>query len=413
MQDIGAIHDLQRLAPGLTIHRSPEWRAVDEHEYDVRSAALAGKDGAAGHYLSLDRQGDVARSLHMDSGRYGPAWTEWAGDLTADPPGAAEITGQPASASRLETFARCPFRFFLGHLIKVEPAEKPEDMLVLTPDRRGRLVHAVLEKYLRLRMDGPDDGEPAERDAKMRQALAEVKSHWEAEELIGHPAMWELEYGVLERDLMGFVDVEREIEERLSLTPADAEMSFGYEGKETPVKVGLADGAEISFRGYIDRVDRDADGMVYVFDYKTGKPDSYKAVAGDIVDGGRHLQLALYAQAALARYPDATDARAAYWFVFEDKKQFVPPPEEFSLSDAAGALQDVVGTVAAGIAAGQFPLRPGKPRGREGSFENCGYCPYDAVCPSNRARAQMWDVHSRDPRLAGYVAMAEGEGEKP
>ena len=58
-----------------------------------------------------------------------------------------------------------------------------------------------------------------------------------------------------------------------------------------------------------------------------------------------------------------------------------------------------------GIEAGIFPGRPGK-SGR-GSFENCRYCDFDAVCPSQRDRER--ERVRQAPELADYVALSEGD----
>ncbi len=51
------------------------------------------------------------------------------------------------SASSLETYARCPFRYFLETVLALKPWEEPERILTLPPRDRGVLVHAILYEF--------------------------------------------------------------------------------------------------------------------------------------------------------------------------------------------------------------------------------------------------------------------------
>jgi hypothetical protein len=59
------------------------------------------------------------------------------------------------SASALETYARCPFRYFLGAVLGLVQREDPEQVLTLQPRERGALVHDILHDFfVRLRQMG-------------------------------------------------------------------------------------------------------------------------------------------------------------------------------------------------------------------------------------------------------------------
>ena len=66
-------------------------------------------------------------------------------------PGRARCRGRrprPAQATRataLETWARCPFGYFVRHVLGVRGLDTPEEELSLRPADRGILVHAVLD----------------------------------------------------------------------------------------------------------------------------------------------------------------------------------------------------------------------------------------------------------------------------
>ena len=62
---------------------------------------------------------------------------------------------------------------------------------------------------------------------------------------------------------------------------------------------------------------------------------------------------------------------------------------------------DAVGTISDGIGEGLFPANPGT------GATNCSYCDFNSLCPTRRER--HWRQKRRDPRLAAYAALAEGE----
>ncbi len=65
-----------------------------------------------------------------------------------------DIKSQPISVSDLETYAKCPFQYFLRKILSVEPPEEPE--LALTPPETGSLLHkALYEFYASIQLRNP------------------------------------------------------------------------------------------------------------------------------------------------------------------------------------------------------------------------------------------------------------------
>ena len=93
------------------------------------------------------------------------------------------------------------------------------------------------------------------------------------------------------------------------------EHRFGVDEGDDAVVLDIGDGRTVAFRGFIDRIDRTADGGVLVVDYKTGSDWGYKALDTDITDRGRKLQLGVYALAARQHVQEATSVDSRYWFV--------------------------------------------------------------------------------------------------
>ncbi len=64
-------------------------------------------------------------------------------------PGSRAVTeegGLKVAPTTLEQYARCPFAFFMGHVLGVEPMDEPEEALLLSPLEKGSLYHEVLER---------------------------------------------------------------------------------------------------------------------------------------------------------------------------------------------------------------------------------------------------------------------------
>ena len=207
------------------------------------------------------------------------------------------------SATQLELYGRCPFRFFAQELLNLQPLRDPEDDDSAL--KRGNLVHRTLYRFY------ATHGEAAERAENLAENIVELRRQGRqvAEEMRLMGFFWERE---LER-LLGSDDGEREgvLPRFLRLQAAAAnpaipthfELSFGsYPGmgerdrQSTTTPYAIDDpetGAEVRLSGKIDRIDRTADGRFVIFDYKTGRRPS----VADI-DTGLNLQLPLYLLAA-------------------------------------------------------------------------------------------------------------------
>ena len=204
------------------------------------------------------------------------------------------------SATQLELYGRCPFRFFAQQLLNLQPLRDPEDDDSAL--RRGNLVHRILYRFYAAH------GEAAERAENLATNIADLRhlGHQVAEEMGLTGFFWERE---LEHLLGSDDDGEREgvLPRFLRLQAAAAnpampthfELSFGsYPGmgerdqQSTTTPYAIKDsetGDEVRISGKIDRIDRTADGHFVVFDYKTGRMPS----VADI-DTGLNLQLPLY-----------------------------------------------------------------------------------------------------------------------
>ena len=299
-----------------------------------------------------------------------------------------------SSATAVERWSTCHFRYLLQNLLKVEATQRPEDGWTITALDRGSVVHEVLEAFFHELVAGGRLGVGdaiADADhARIEEIAAEAFARLEAEGRTGHPLAWENVRAAILADLHELVARDQAWRAAEGLVPALFERSFGNprDPDSWPAAtVTLADGTAVSFRGAIDRVDLSPPGVTprraLIIDYKTGGASAYAGLEDDPLLGGRHVQLAVYARAFRASLPMAADSpeiRAEFRFVSsagDFARQGVTADDHLD-----ARLDEVVRQVAGGIQTGVFLPIPGarKPSG----WDNCRFCDYDRVCSTSR-----------------------------
>ena len=354
--------------------------------------------------------GALARGLELARARASEAFTRFDGNL-AGYPVPSPARGEVLSATRLQTWAGCPLRYFLSSVLHLGVIEAPEEIVEISAIDRGLLMHEVLEEFLEpvVARDPADRIQPGEawspQDHARLREIADAKfQEYEALGLTGRPLLWEIEREAILENFGRFLLVDDKYRSEALAVPDQVEMPFGFDDRP-PVRIPLPDGRVLEFRGRADRVDRTIDGALTVIDYKTGKGRrEEKDLSVDPVVRGRRLQLPLYAEAARQQL-GASDARAFYWFATArgEYKRF-----GYELDDARRErFEQVLAEIIDGIEGGVFPAEPGQADTFFGSFTNCGYCEFDSLCPSDR------DVHAEAirgaPQLVRFRELADAE----
>ena len=385
---------------------------ASEAEFDLALAVTGHGDVLA------DIDGRYARSRQSICARRDGVFAEWTGhigDLGSELCGEVD---EHLSASSLQTYATCPLRFWLGQVLGVHDLEDPGDEDTIEAATKGTLVHRVLEQFMReaLPSDGPPTtanrppsepwttGEIARAHAMLDDAAAEL----EAAGLTGRPLLWKAQKSALHRQLTRILGLDSRLRATRRTTPIAVEAPFGREGRP-PLVLSLERSGEVRLAGYIDRVDRTADGALVVTDYKTGRGSSYERIPQvgkkepkdlDLVDRGRKLQVVMYGLAARQTFGDSdTPVESYYWFVEQDGMHRGAPID----SAAERRLLDVLDVSVHGIRSGVYPAHPGE----EGYFgwENCGFCPFHRVCPTNRG--EQWETLRMAPPVRPYAGVAD------
>ena len=282
---------------------------------------------------------------------------------------------RPVSPSALETWAACPYRYFLSRILGLAALPEDDDAGEMSALDRGALVHKILERSV---TEGKQT--PAELLALAEQEFEDAA----ARGIAGHYLLWEMEKAKIREGLTAFLD--REKVWLGNAAPDESRAEVAFDG----VKVSVEGLGEVWCRGAIDRLDLLGDA-VRVRDFKTGKPDNYTSGLNTqnavTVANGRALQLPVYTAAARRDYPNAT-VTASYCFPLADKNTHGARPyndaqdsDEFQVT-----LQRIVGSARAGV----FPATPDG----AGAYSNCHRCDFNRLCPARRR--QIWERKGRD-----------------
>ena len=411
---------------GLTFRRRsdsiniPLFEAGDFHEYDVVGARSWGErsEKTQEEFPLVISEPSIAAGVKFEDAQESSDWTEYDGRVNLDVEsgvtpeiGATETIG---SATAFETYAACPYRYFLSRRLHIEPTDSPQTEVALDALSFGTLIHDVLEKFALWRMEASSDYDsPTEQENWLRTAAI---SHVESlkEEMPGRSeGAWKIELSRAWLILRQWLRREPYTAKQLDMRQVEAEYSFGgaRSGAESgpPVEVRTVSGKTVKFRGQVDRVDISEDGSrVIVYDYKSGGNSSYTKLDSDPVKKGTKLQLPLYSKAVAEKYPEA-EIQASYWFVRESSSELKPSPSDYESEKAENALTAAVETIVEGIDSGVFPARPGGLAswgGGSESYENCLFCEYSRVCPKSKSR--LWNSKKNsDPALLNYLNLAE------
>jgi RecB family exonuclease len=279
----------------------------------------------------------------------------------------------PISPSRIEDYARCPFRFYMHNLLRLEELEEPETLIRSDPIAKGQMVHAILAEFLTKMRDERRLPLDESTLADLLDITGKHLAEFEATGACGPGLGWRFERERLDLFFREFIARETSDQRTTGRLPAYFEKAFGRgesaDGlSNDPPRLDIGDGRTIQFHGFIDRVDLAA-GAIYVIDYKGKK---LPALGKDGTALGTAIQLPIYLLGAQAMLrPQAEFDRAGGRYIsYEPGVDPVELPAPTAQFDER--LRDVLRTIADGIDAGLFMQYTGQ--------KACEFCPYDRIC---------------------------------
>jgi RecB family exonuclease len=391
--------------------------AIDEAEYDLAllaSLVEANDEGATGraHYL-LTANRHLARALRARSRRWLRRWTQNDGLVDADELARQSIanhqfSARSFSATALQNYASCPYRFFLSAILRLELRQQPAAIEVIDPLTRGSLFHetqfevlsglkadGLLPLYVgtqgeregsldrdegrSLRDDRRDEGRPRRAALTMNKAfdlvdriLDRLASEYEDRLAPAIPRVWQDGINSIRADLREWL--RRMANSEDGWVPEKFELSFGLtdHGPRDSDPDSVSDAVEIigdlRLRGSIDLVERHSSGKYRVTDHKTGKA---RAEKNTIVGGGKYLQPLLYALAAQKVLNQRVESGRLYYCTADGGyEERIVPLDNFNLQ----IITSILTAIRQGLADAFLPAAP-----EEGA---CNWCDFLAVCGS-------------------------------
>jgi ATP-dependent helicase/nuclease subunit B len=287
---------------------TPE-QAIDDAEFDLAMLRPILDDPSAnveGQMAYLHQVAPVlVRSLRTRWRRWNHKWHEADGLLHLDVHKQAvlrrfALSENAYSASALQQFAVCPYRFALRSIHRLQPKEQSAPFVTLQPDERGALFHRTMFLFLSsVRAKGMQLVAECEGElSSMLDAALEMASLEFQQELAPTvPSLWHHSVNRLRADLQGWLM--QRLQREPAWQPVAAELAFGREGdsmhdaQSSTAAVRLFE--EFLVKGSIDLVEQRPDNKTRVVDFKTGRIPSQRFEA---VGNGEQLQPLIYALAA-------------------------------------------------------------------------------------------------------------------
>ena len=309
------------------------------------------------------------------------------------------------SPTALEDYIACPFRFFIGHVLRLEALEGPREEVEHT--QRGAAIHRALARLHQQLRDAGTHLPGPEVDGHLVRRLEEAVNEYAARSSPASEVLWRLEGRRLQRALTRYRAhwekfLKPWLAQSVSPRPHLFEVAFGMPPRDGEAPAGplviAVDGVEVRIRGRIDRVDvadlPDATGF-WIIDYKTGRSGHY--TAADLQNFQR-LQLTLYALAVeevLLADRRARPLGLAYWLVSDTGVKVALPARGQTVwlneTDAWRAVREQltrwVARLVAHIRRGVFPLSPR-------SKDCTATCDYSQVCRITQSRSleKTWQL---------------------
>ncbi len=231
-----------------------------------------------------------------------------------------EMQKPVVSVTALESYARCPFRYAMDHVLDVEKLKAEEEQV--SPLELGEIIHRIIEEVY------VEHGLVGIAFSKVCKEKLDRVPEWIARRF---EEKWtELEKASGEMSRLDLLLAKREWEKRLEYwwkaerqhfwdNEALADMAIMALEKPVRLKVSLKQGSELILTGKVDRVDV-SDAAFVIYDYKTGRAHARL----EDVRSGLKLQLPLYTL-ALSQEMGKKEARTAegatYISLLEPKKR--------------------------------------------------------------------------------------------
>jgi ATP-dependent helicase/nuclease subunit B len=271
------------------------------------------------------------------------------------------------SASKINDYGLCPFRFFARYVLRLSERREPAENF--TPDRLGTAYHDILERtYRALKARRLTLGENSfdEAAAIVEEVSETVLGEMLEKRQVRQSGLWDFEKNEIKKRVTNLLRAEIEWNGEGAATPVAFEQKFGRDGKP-PLVINSLSG-KIRINGQIDRID-EQDGELTVIDYKTAR----SPVSARDAENGRNLQLPIYLMAAdrvLMR--DKPVAGGYYLHITSCKKGSPFPSKNLSLEALTERAEQYITDYVSAVRRAEFPIQPNQNR--------CPPCEFETLC---------------------------------
>lgn len=240
--------------------------------------------------------------------------------------------GDRFSASKLQAYLQCPFRFLYTRIWgQEEDNPAGEDLDGLT---KGSLLHRVLERFVRSHL-----GERGSRDKydlweeELRQVFDECCREMENKGEVYDGPFWRFDRNILWHYLQNWLAEELRLAEDWEFVPWAVEEDFSAGGKgHFTLRTGLG---PVRIQGRIDRIDRNPrTGAYFVTDYKSSSGSAYSPK--DMLNPD--MQIPLYLLAVQKLHPGETVVGGGYYSLHDSSKDPAKRLKSFVFANGQASL---------------------------------------------------------------------------
>jgi ATP-dependent helicase/DNAse subunit B len=287
------------------------------------------------------------------------------------------------SASSLNTYRQCPFKFWLSYILKVEPFDEP--VLGLSPKLKGQVHHKILELYYGQTNKSDKNNKTTETnstDEVLDNAFTDTMQWLSRVPEFHAGPYWENEKKEIYFRLSRFIQNESiRLENNMYQTKASMfEVGFGDNNSQYPALTINSAYGPIKIKGKIDRIDVCKDNKIAkVIDYKLGSqrlsvPDALK---------GDNLQIPIYALAVeQAIIPGSTVVEGTY--ISTNAAESIGYLDFEKYADLKPSTEEHIGLIISGVSSGDFRVSPSKTK-------VCSSCPHGNICRISELRANTFE----------------------
>jgi len=295
------------------------------------------------------------------------------------------------SATALETYARCPFQFFAGHVLRLHELDAPDHILAMEPPDRGTLQHKILERlFTRLKDENFFQSASADMTHAhhtLADCIEEEIQAFAPSHAMGLPLVWDIMRADVTTVLEDYIDRELPpMGDPEGYAPLLLEHDLTGRLPDRPDWPGVV--RKLPVHGFVDRLDEGRGNAPYryrVVDYKSktgrGAPASHTNMPQRAARG-YDLQPPIYLALTQATQHNADAVRVEFHYLasqWDDGVERTAGLDDGFWESAGGAeFSDTMAHIINGLHHGNFFVLTSTAERSDSDY--CSYCAFTTIC---------------------------------